>query len=298
MEHWLARVAELQLAPQVVFAESDLAPLLPGHVTMLIADDQLLLRNDTGRPLVLPASDPVLAFDMLLGSGADATTVNLAVYASPSDWEKYSVAVEPLRERCASFKVHLGAGGVLAMLAQGLAHATPINLLQGSFKPRTGMERNWKQWRWAAVLAAALLLLHGVGSWWQLHQLRKANQLLDGEITQLYSSVFPGQRPGREPRRTMEQRLASLAGDANQKGELLHLLAAVAAAKQNVPVAQLGSFTFKPGSMQMKLIAPDATTLEQFSQALRGSGYAAEVTAGTVRGSTYEGQVELRNSGS
>jgi type II secretion system protein L len=148
------------------------------------------------------------------------------------------------------------------------------------------------------MLAGALLLLHGIGSFWELHQLRKASTETAQAITRLYGSVFPGQPPGAQPRRTMQKRLESLSGEANQQGELLHLLTAVAAAKQNVPVAQLQSMAFEPGSLKLKLTAPDAATLEQFNQALRTSGYKAEITAGTVRGGNYEGQVELKNPGS
>lgn len=296
MQQWLARAAALQLTPLAVYAESDLAPLLPGHVTMLLAEDQLLLRNDTARPLVLPAADPSLALDMLLGD-ADPAQVNLTVYVAPGDWQKYSGVLEPLRERVASFKVQLNSGGVIAQLAQGLAHSAPINLLQGEFRPRSAGTGAWRQWRWAAGLAAALLVLHVAGSAWQLHQLRKASRQMDAEIAQLYASIFPGQPVGREPRRVMERRLAAIAGGDAQQGELMHLLAAVAAARQNVPVAQLQSFSFKPGSMQMKLSAPDASTLEQFSQALRVGGYTADITAGNAKGSAYEGQIELRNPG-
>jgi type II secretion system protein L len=186
---------------------------------------------------------------------------------------------------------------VLALLAPGLAQPGLTNLLQGAYKPRTSSAGVWQQWRWAAALAGALLLLHGLGSWWQLRQMRKASVAMDASIAQLYGAVFPGQTPGIDPRLAMEKRFKSLAGDANQQGELLHQLAAVAAAKQNVPVTRLQSLTFKPGSLQLKLSAPDASTLEQFSQALRGSGYTAQVVAGGVQGTAYEGEVELRNPG-
>ncbi|MEO6186575.1 MAG: type II secretion system protein GspL, partial [Steroidobacteraceae bacterium] len=297
MQDWLARATELQLIPQAVFAESDLAPVLPGHVTMVVADGQLLLRNDTARPLLLPANDPALALDMLLGDQADTDAVHVAVYSSPEEWHRYRVSVEALRERVASLKVQLSSGGLLAQFAQGLAHSTPINLLQGSFRPQRPAGAGWREWRWAAVLALALVLLHGIGSFWQLRQLRRDSAAADQAMTRLYGSIFPGQPPGADPRRTLELRLASLAGDANQQGELLHLLAAVAAAKQNVPVAVLQSFTFRPGALQMKLSAPDAATLEHFSEALRASGYTAEVTAGSVREGKYEGQVDLKNPG-
>lgn len=298
MQQWLDRATALQLMPHAVYAESDLSPVLPGHVTMLVAGDQLLLRNDQARPLVLPAADPSLALDMLLGSPENIAQANLTVYVGPGDWQKYSQVLEPLRERVASFKVQLSNGGILAQLAQGLAHSAPINLLQGPFKPRGASVTNWQAWRWVAGLAAALLVLHGVGSWWQLHKLRQASNEVTAAMAQLYGSIFPGQRMGNSPRRTLEKRLAAVAGGGGSQGELLHLLAAVAAAKQNVPVAQLESLTFKPGSMQLKLTAPDATTLEQFNQALRASGYKADLTSGTARGTAYEGQVELKGAGS
>lgn len=76
------------------------------------------------------------------------------------------------------------------------------------------------------------------------------------------------------------------------------LLAAVAAAKQNVPVAQLESLTFKPGGLQLKLTAPDASALDQFNQALRAGGYKAELKSGSAKGAAYEGLVELAGAGS
>lgn len=298
MRHWLERAATLQLTPHAVYAESDLAPVLPGHVTMLVAGEQLLLRNDQSRPLVLPAADPSLALDMLLGTAEAISQINLTVYVGPGDWQKYSQVLEPLRERVTSFKVQMSNGGILAQLAQGLAYSAPINLLQGEFKPRGSARTNWQAWRWVAGLAATLLVLHAGGSWWQLHRLRQASNEVDAATAQLYGSMFPGQRMGSAPRRALEKRLAAVAGGGGSQGELLHLLAAVAAAKQNVPVTQLQSLNFKPGSMQLKLTAPDASTLEQFNQALRASGYKAELTSGAQRGASYEGQVELKGAGS
>lgn len=298
LEQYLARASQLQLIPHAVFAESDLAPMLPGHVTMLVAGDQLLLRDDTARPLVLPAADPLLALEMLPGTGANLPQANLTVFVGPGDWQKHSRTIEPLRERVGSFKVQLNNGGVLAQLAQGLAFGAPLNLLQGAFKPRSSSKQSWQAWRWVAGLAATLLVVHVAGSLWQLRQLRKTSAGLDESITQLYGSIFPGQPIGREPRRALERRLAAVAGGGGAQGEFMTLLAAVAAAKQNVPVAQLESLVFRTGSLQLKLTAPDASTLEQFNQALRAGGYKADLKSGTARGAAYEGLVELSGSGS
>ena len=75
------------------------------------------------------------------------------------------------------------------------------------------------------------------------------------------------------------------------------LLAALSAARQNVPVASLEGITFKPGELQLKLSAPDAATLEQFSQALRAGGYAAQVSSGRQHEGGFEGQIDMKESG-
>jgi general secretion pathway protein L len=298
LQQYLARAAHLQLIPHAVFAESDLAPMLPGHVTMLVTGDQLLLRDDTTRSLVLPAADPLLALEMLPGTGANLAQANLTVFVGPADWQKYSNVLEPLRERVGSFKVQLNNGGVLAQLAQGLAHGAPVNLMQGTLKPRNTSTTSWHAWRWVAGLAATLLVVHVAGSLWQLRQMHRASADLDASISQLYASIFPGQPVGREPRRALEKRLAAVAGGGGSQGDFMNLLAAVAAAKQNVPLAQLQSLTFKPGSLQLKLAAPDASALEQFNQAIRAGGYKADLKSGTAKGAVYEGLVELTGAGS
>ena len=297
MQDWLARAAELQLIPHAVFAESDLAPALPGHVTMVVADDQLLLRNDLARPLLLPASDPALALEILLGT-KELAAVHLAVYSTEEDWERHGSAVEALRDRVASLKVQLNAGGMVALFAQGLAQASPINMLQGTFKPQRSGGSTWLQWRWAAAVAGALILLDAAGSSWQLYQLRKASAQSREDMAKVYDAVYPGQPPGTQPRRAMEKHLASLSGSGGQQSDVLPMLAAVAAAKQNVPVATLQSAVYESGSLKMKLRAPDATALEQFKQALSNSGYKAEIVASSLRDGKYEGQVELKGAGS
>ena len=103
---------------------------------------------------------------------------------------------------------------------------------------------------------------------------------------------------GREPRRALERRLAAVAGSGGSQGEFMTLLAAVAAARQNVPLAQLESLNFKPGGLQLKLTAPDASALDQFNQALRAGGYQADLKSGSAKGSAYEGMVELSGAGS
>jgi type II secretion system protein L len=144
-----------------------------------------------------------------------------------------------------------------------------------------------------ALLAAALLVLQLGAQWWQLSRLHKSETRLDEQIGSVFRSAMPGDVSAVNARRQMEKRLTGMAG-AQGKEQLMSMLAAVAAAHENVPVTTLESLAFKSGSLELRVTAPDASALEQLSQALRAGGYTAEVTAGTVQGSRYEGRVAVR----
>jgi general secretion pathway protein L len=298
MQEWLARAAALAVRPRALFAESDLAPLVPGHVTLLLADEQLILRHDRGRPVAFPADDAQLALATLLGPDADLREVNLLVYASPEDWPRHEAALEALRAQVASMRVQLFTSGLLGLYAQGIAGSAPVNLLQGAFKPQSPAANHWQRWRVAALLLLGLLALHSAGSLWELRQAGKEAARLDEEIERVYASIFPGQKPGPAPRRAIEARLQAVTGGASQRGDLMPLLAAVAAARQNVPAARLDALNFRPGSVQLKLAAPDAATLEQFSQAVRAAGYGANVASGQHGADGFAGQIDVTETGS
>ena len=297
MRQWLVAAGELSLHPRALFAESDLAPLLPGHVTLWLMPDQLVLRADGVRPVVFPADDPEFALTTLLGPEADLSQVNLAVYASPQEWTSHQAAVEALRDRLASLKVQLIAGGPFALLAQGMAGSAPVNLLQGTFKPLARGENQWRRWRTAAALLVGLLLLQGRLRCGNCASCARPRSVLDESIARVYGTIFPGQLPGPTPRRTLESRLKAVADGGSPAGELMPLLAAVSAARQNVPVATLDALSYKPGSMQLQLTAPDAATLEQFSQSLRAGGIGADVSRGNQSDGHFKGQIDMKVAG-
>lgn len=297
MAQWMARMSGLQLVPARVISESELVPVLPGHVTMVAGDDQLLLRREGSAPLLMPAADPAFALEMLLGSGEELASVNLAVYASADEWPRYAAAIEALRARVASLNVQLESGGLLAMYARQLPQSKTINLLQGAFRPDQSRGAGLERWRGVAAALLALVLLDAAGSWWQARGLQAESAQLEKSMANLFSSVFPGQQPAADPRRQFERRLAQIAGGATEKGELLPMLAALAAAQQNTPVAKLESINFRSGSMQLRVGAPDASTLEQFSQSLRAGGYNVEIQSGQSQGESYSGQIAVKVQG-
>ncbi|MEY2854719.1 MAG: hypothetical protein RL030_1851, partial [Pseudomonadota bacterium] len=298
LESWIARAREFGLEPQVVHADSDLLQAIPGHVAALLDASQLTLRAEGGRPVVLSVDDPALALEMLLGPEADLSTVHLTVQATPLGWQRHAGVFEQLRARLASLKVQIATGGLLALLAPGIAQIESVNLLQGDLRPRQDHSGTLRRWRLVAGLAAALLVLHVASLLWELRQLRRSQAGLDQSIEQAAAIALPGEPLGGNLRRRVEERAGVVASGGGQQGDFLHLLAAIAAAHDNVPVTKIGALSFKPGELEMKVSGPDAASLEMLNQALRAGGYQAEVASGSTSGAAFEGRILMRTQGS
>lgn len=298
LEGWIARARELGLEPQVVHADSDLLQAMPGHVAALLDATHLTLRTEDGRPVVFSVEDPALALEMLLGPDADLASVHLSVQATPLGWQRHAGTFEQLRSRLASMKVQIATGGLLALLAPGIAQTESVNLLQGDLRPKQDHSGTLRRWRLAAALAGALLLLHVAAMLWELRQLRRSEVALDQSIEQAAAVALPGEPLGGNLRRRVEERVGMVASGGGQQGDFLHVLSAVAAAHDNVPVTKIGSLSFKPGELEMKVSGPDAASLELLNQALRAGGYQAEVASGSTSGAAFEGRILMRTQGS
>ncbi|MEP7314722.1 MAG: type II secretion system protein GspL [Pseudomonadota bacterium] len=299
LDGWLASAADLGLAPQAMHADSELAPVLPGHLTALLEADTVTLRVDGRRAAVLPADNLALALDMAFDPGqVDLGTLHLVVYATSVDWQRYSAPVELLRARFASLKVQLVSGGVLPLLAQHLPHSGAINLLQGRYQPANSGRSTWRAWRIAAILAVALVGLHLLGKGVELRRLHAAEVAVDASIAQTFRAAMPGEQNATDARRRMEQRLGTMQAAGGDQSGLLSFLSAVATARGAAPQTRIEAIAFRKGSMELRVAAPDAASLELMNQALRGKGYSSEITAGTARGKDYEGRVQVKSAGS
>ncbi|MDR2214927.1 MAG: type II secretion system protein GspL [Nevskiaceae bacterium] len=294
LEGWIAQAQELGLTPQAAYTDSDLLPVVPGHVVALLDAGQLTLRAEDGRAMVLSVDEPAMALELLLGPDAQLSAVHLAVQTTARGWQLHRASFEALRERLASMSVQILSGGVLAALAPGIGQAHGVNLLQGNFHPQQESGSGLQRWRLPLGLAAALLLLHLGASYWQLWQLKRSEAALDQSLTQIAAAVLPGEPPGGNLRRRVEQRMGTVSNEDPQ-GDFLHVLAAVAAAHDNVPSTRIGSLSFKPGELEMNVSGTDAANLEQLNQALRAGGYQAEVSSGQRSGTGFEGRIVMRS---
>jgi len=294
MDEWLALQDAWGVTFAAIHSESELAPVLEGHLSLLIERDQLTLRAPDRRPVLLPMEDLWLSLELGLGvQEADLAQYHVVVYATAVDWQRHSAQVEALRERFASLKVQLLSSGVLPLLAQQIGEARPINLRQGAYVAPRQVAGTWRAWRLAAGLAVALFAAHLLAQGLAWRNLKAQEREVDGALAQTLQGIAPGERYGADLRRRMERRLAAANAAGSQRDSLLGMLTAVAQAHRNAGNTRIEAMNFRQGSIEMRVSGPDAGSIDVINQALRSAGLKSDLTSGAPGKDNYVGRMQI-----
>jgi general secretion pathway protein L len=297
LDEWLATLRVSGIEPDVVYADSDLLPRNPGQAVALLERDTVAVRAPGASAVTLPAEALAEAL-RIAQSGADSTATGgrgLVLYTGAAEWEQHVAQIESMRPQFDGIQVQLLGAGPLALLAQQLPAGSAINLLQGAYAPSATRVLDWRAWRVAAILLACLFGLHVAGKTAELQLLKKREHQVDASIRATLRSALPGETYGADARRSMERRLAATRGAG---GGLLPALQALVQARDAAPGTSVQALNFHDGTLEMRLSAADAVSLDQLSQLLRNNGWDANLIGGTNAGSRYEGRIEVRANGS
>jgi general secretion pathway protein L len=295
LNEWLATLAAAGIVPHALYADSDLLPENPGKSVVLLEEDAVFVRPPGGSAVTLPSDALNQALEIAQSQADTASGARgLILYTGAAEWQEHAAQVEAVRPLFDGIKIQLLTGGPLALLAQQLPSGAPINLLQGDYAPKSGAAVGWQAWRVAAMLFAGLIALHVVGKAVQLQFLKSHERQVDASIRAAVRTAMPGDANTLDARKRMEQRLAVARGAGNG---LLPALQALVQAHDAAPGAALQSVNFHNGAIEMKLSAPDASSLDHLSQALKSGGWQADLLGGTNTGQGYEGRLQLRANG-
>jgi general secretion pathway protein L len=301
MESWLSMLRAAGLAPESMYADSELIPANPGQSVALLESDVAIVRPAGGAPVTMPID--ALSEALMLARPPEGEVKaeaggghGLILYTGPAEWHQHSREVEALRDKFDGIKVQLLTSGPLGLFAQQLVSTRAINLLQGIYAPTTSASTAWKSWRVAAMLLAGLVGLHIAGRGLELMTLKRAERTLDASIEETFRTAMPSEQNAIDARRRMEQRLLSAQGGGG--GGLLDALDALAQAQGSAPGTVVQALSYREGALDLKLAAPSADSLDRISQTLRAGGWQADLTSGNTTGTGYEGRIQIKPRGS
>ncbi|NLO78738.1 MAG: type II secretion system protein GspL [Xanthomonadaceae bacterium] len=289
MQAWLDAFAEAGLEVEQIYPELLALPHEPGCWTLLLENDQFLLR--TGRqsgfggdvdnlPVLLPAAL----------EEAEQPPQRLLVYGAglPAELALGELAVEqhPLDD-------------VLTLLARHLREREAIPLRTGPFARRRGWSAQWQRWRLAASLLLAWALADTGGAYLQQWQLRQELQAVEAAQAQVYRRAFPdgGQLNRYNPRQQVESRLAALRRSGGSDSGLLHLLHTAGPLLTADPELQVVNLTYRGNGLELEVSAASLQGIDQLKQRLDGApGLGVEVVSARAEGDRAQGRLRLEIS--
>ena len=295
MDHWIATLAQAQISPQAIYADSATVPSNPGQSVLLIEGDRLYVRHPGELPMVLDAQPLTEALE-LAGLFPEGTPRSAVAYLSQNDWHSHQSTFEAIRDRLESLKVQLLPYGALPLLANEVMAHPPTNLMQGAYAPRSEAGNAWRTWRVAAILLAALVGLNLVSKGIDLWRYGKQERALDAAIEQVFRESM-GEQNAVDARRRMAQRLALARGGGTGEG-LLDVLDATGQAFSQVPGVTIDALSFRGNVLDLKVAAKDVTSLDRLRTLVVERGMQAELQSSNVREEGVEGRIQIRGRAS
>lgn len=300
---WLSELQSAGITPNAMYAEASLVPSTPGQVTAVLDGPNITLRLAGAAPVVVPSEPLEAAFEFLDSQrtdtlpGLEPPPMGLLLYAASDDWQARQTEFETNSARFTNIKVQLLPNGPAALLAQQLGSADAINLLQGSYAPQHESSADWRAWRWAALLAGILFVVHVGARSYELLRLKKAETALDQSLADAVRLAMPDDPSLRNARQRVEQRLLAVRGSGGAAGSMLGALGALANAQGSVPAASVKGFTFRDGTMELRITAPDAASLDAVAQQFNANGWRAQLLSGNAAGAAYQGRIQVKSPG-
>jgi general secretion pathway protein L len=290
METYLQQLHTAGIMPTVLMPDILAVPKPDNGWGMWFFDNIVLVRTGlhTGFAIELHSLETIL--QMALHEARPP--LQLTVFKGPQPIE----ALRDLQTLGIPILENTNDSGELAWLAQGLLTHSPLNLLQGDYRPIDKMTILWRPWR----LTVALLTLWGgliLGEKWLVYQqLKQLNQNLNTTIEQIYRDTFPQARKIVNPRVQMEQQLKTLRAQqtsTSQQENFLSLLTQLSTPFKQTAGLEVKRIDYQQGVFNIELLVPHWQALEQFKQSLATLGFSAKIQTATNRNNRIESRLRI-----
>jgi general secretion pathway protein L len=279
---WLSELKAAGFDPQAIYADISAMPENPGQTVLWLEKERLAVRRPGALPFAVelsPVKEALVVAGVIadpLDSAEPKPKESAILYVTREDWAKVQGEFEDLLEDFASLKVQLLSDGPLPWLARGLEAPEAVNLLQGEFSRTTDYSARWRQWRVAAALAVALLVVHVAAQALQIRHAKHDSAALDAEISQLFSESMPGDAVT-DPRRQMQAKLERIRKSGAGPQYFLRTLQTLSGALAVTPKTAISALSYREDALDMTVSAPSLAALSQLTQFVGKEGLAAEI---------------------
>lgn len=300
IQHWLDTLATAGIKPNQLIPENHGLAKIPGTMSMLVAEDQIMFNDGAANEFVVQDLKPsdAVAVSGVLDDAETASAGHLLVYCEPSDEARFEHDWNVLRHELGSVDINLLSDGVLPRLAVTVGAKRGINLLQGQYGAKVEYGPMLRPWRTAAALLVGLVLIGFVGKIVDYYRLAAEQEELRTQFTQTYREIRPGDSSDiTNPARYVDALKRNL-GTPVSSGVFLPSLQQLSMALQQNDSAKIEAISYRAGIIDVRLTAPDVATLDNIQKLVSTSGrFTASIQSTDQVGDKVSSRIQIRESG-
>jgi general secretion pathway protein L len=283
MDAWLSTLATDAVTADAIIPDNHGLARIPGTISVFLTGDHLFINDGGDVELVMENVGPLDALTAMgavnpVAEGADDehSTINsmprhLLVYCAAETEQKYEADWIALREELDSVDVKILPDGIMPKLAATVATGAGINLLQGKYSPKTEYAALFRPWRPAAILLIGFLLVGVGGNALDLYMLSNQEEQLRISFNTEYRSMLPGAPEINDPIAVVES-LRRRTGIVGTPPIFLQSMEQVSKAVQENSGARILAISFRAGVIDLRVSAPDVTTLDNLQRIIGENG--------------------------
>ena len=311
LAEWIAWLTDCGIQPSAMISDNYGLARIPGTISLLVAEGQVMINDGADVELVMQGvspSDALVAIGALDGNAdgddhesnqaaSPAMSRHVLVYCEAEDEEKYQHDWLAIRNEMESVDVNLLSDGVMPRLAVTVASGAGVNLLQGDFGARTEYAGLLRPWRYAAILLLALGVVGIAAKATDLYVLQRQEAELKQQFEAEYRQIAPGAPAVEDPARLVASLRARL-GTSDTPPLFLQSLEQLSRALQQNREARIAAISFRAGVVDIRLSAPNVSTLDKIQRGISESGqFEAAIKSTDQDGDGVSSRIQIKASG-
>ncbi len=311
LEEWIEWLDAAGIDPSAIIPETFGLARIPGTISLLASDGQVMINDGADIELAMQGigpSDALAAIGALDetesedDSESDESTLagmprHVLVYCDAETEERYQHDWLAIRQEMESIDVNLLPDGVIPRLAVTVATGAGVNLLQGEFGTRAEYSGMFKPWRTAAILLLVLGVIGVAAKATDVFVLKRQEAELKQQFETEYRQISPGAASVSDPIRLVDS-LRTRAGNSGSAPVFLQILEHLSRAMHQNKDASIDAISYRAGVVDVRLSAPDVSTLDNIQRVIGESGqFDAAIQSTDQDGDRVNSRIQIRVRG-
>lgn len=289
MNHWMSRVHEAGLQPDLLLPDTLALPYVEGEWTLLLEDAGVVLRTGQNSGLALDSDNAADMLPLLVEAAGESKPTRLYIIDARHGSETVHQWLEGIPQ-----EVTVLSEPTVTVMVGSIDEHQQLNLLQGEFSQREQLGKLWRPWQPAATMLGAWFVLSVISAVIQQRQLEAQAAQLHQQAQEIYKQTFPGtRRIPQDPRLAMESKLKELKSGGRSGVDFTGLLGEAANVFVTAQATEFDHLTYRGGVLNVSLTIADLQRLDQVKQKLSEAGFVIDIQSATAKGENIEAIMQL-----